>query len=56
MGSCNRANPWSGAQVVESLPPVPVGASGVGRLPGGKPPYQTNLTLKILYRSPRVLH
>jgi len=56
MGSCNQANPRSGAQVVESLPPVPVEASGVGRLPGGKPLHRTNPTLKILYRSPRVLH
>jgi len=56
MGSHNRADPLSGAQVVKGLPPVSVGTGGVGCLPGREPSYQTNLTLKIPYRSPRVLY
>jgi len=56
MGSRNRADLWSGAQVIKGLPPVSVGASGVGCFPRREPLYRTNLTLEILYHSPRVLH
>jgi len=56
MGSHNRADPRSGAQVVKGLLPVSVGAGRVGCLPEREPSYQTNLTLEILYRSPHVLY
>jgi len=56
MGSRNQADPRSGAQVVKGLPPVSIGASRVGCLPGREPSYQMNPTLEILYRSPHVLH
>ena len=54
IGSRNQANPWSRAQVVKGISPVSVRASRVGCLPRREPLYQTNLTLEIPYRSPRL--